>query len=95
MRTALFVAGALILFAIAAALIRIRRASDNTLEPVDDEEWDEYWDDHGADVQEAAEPMTVSAGRSGSDVTKAVAAQRENSERLQGVAGAIAAQRRR
>jgi hypothetical protein len=95
MRTALFVAGALILFAIAAALIRIRRASDNTLEPVDDEEWDEYWDDHGADVQEAAEPITVSTGRSGSDVTKAVAAQRENSERLQGVARAIAAQRRR
>jgi hypothetical protein len=95
MRTALFVAGALILFAIAAALIRIRRASDNTLEPVDDEEWDEYWDDHGADVHEAAEPTTVSAGQSGSDVTKAVAAQRENSERLQGVARAIAAQRRR
>ena len=46
-------------------------------------------------VQEAAEPMTVSTGRGGSDVTKAVAAQRENSERLQGVARAIAAQRRR
>jgi hypothetical protein len=95
MRTALFVAGALILFAIGAALVRMRRAVDNTLEQVDDEEWDEYWDDQGADVQEPAEARTVSTEWRGSEVTEAVAAQRENSERLQGVARAMEAHRRR
>ncbi len=72
LRTALFVAAALILLAIAAHLIRMRRAVDDSLAPVGVEQWDR----HAADAGETAEVTTVGTGRGRSDVTRAIAAQR-------------------
>ncbi len=71
-RTALFVAAALILLAIAAHLIRMRRALDDNLETVGVESWDR----HAAGLGETAEVTTVGTDRRGSDVTRAMAAQR-------------------
>ena len=89
-RTALFVAGALILLAIAAHLIRMRRALDDNLEPVGVESWDR----HTAGMAETAEVTTVRSDRRGSDVTRAMAAQRGGDDRSD-VTRAMAAQRRR
>ena len=89
-RTALFVAGALILLAIAAHLIRMRRALDDNLEPVGVESWDR----HTAGMAETAEVTTVRSDRRGSDVTRAMAAQRGGDDRSD-VTRAMAAHRRR
>jgi hypothetical protein len=86
-RTALYVAAALILLAIAAHLIRMRRALDDNLEPIGVESWDR----HAAGVDETAEVMTVGTDRRGSDVTRAVTAQRGGSD----VTRTMATQRRR
>jgi Fibronectin type III domain len=86
-RTALFVAAALILLAIAAHLIRMRRALDDSLEPIGVESWDR----HAAGMDETAEVTTVGTDRRGSDVTRAVTAQRGGSD----VTRAMTAQRRR
>jgi hypothetical protein len=89
-RTALFVAAALILLAIAAHLIRMRRAVDDTLAPVGVDQWDR----HAAGADETAQMTTVGSGRGGSDVTRAAAAQRGGSDRSD-VTRAMEAQRRR
>jgi type IV secretory pathway TrbL component len=89
-RTALFVAAALILLAIAAHLIRMRRAVDDSLAPVGVEQWDR----HAAGVDETGQMTTVGSGRGGSDVTRAMAAQRGGADRS-GVTRAMPAQRRR
>src|SRR5205807_9600720 len=74
-RTALFVAAALILLAIAAHLIRMRRALDDSMEPVGVDRWDR----HAAGIDETAEVTTVGTDRRGSDVTRAMTAQRSGS----------------
>jgi hypothetical protein len=89
-RTALFVAAALILLAIAAHLIRMRRAVDDSLAPVGVEQWDR----HTAGVDETAQMATVGSGRGGSDVTRATAAQRGGADRSDVTRG-MPAQRRR
>jgi hypothetical protein len=71
-KTALFVAAALILLAIAAHLFRMRRAVDDTLAPVGVDQWDR----HSAGVDETGQMTTVGSGRGGSDVTRAMPAQR-------------------
>jgi hypothetical protein len=86
-RTALFVAAALILLAIAAHLIRMRRALDDNLEPIGVESWDR----HAAGMDQTAEVTTVGTDRRGSDATRATTAQRGGSD----VTRAMAAQRRR
>ncbi|HEY3701942.1 MAG TPA: hypothetical protein VGL32_06775, partial [Acidimicrobiales bacterium] len=89
-RTALFVAAGLILLAIAAHLIRMRRALDDTLAPVGVDQWDR----HTAGVDETSQMTTVGSGRGGSDVTRATSAQRGGAERSD-VTRAMGAQRRR
>jgi hypothetical protein len=89
-RTALFVAAGLILLAIAAHLIRMRRALDDTLAPVGVDQWDR----HTAGASETAQMTTVGSGRGSSDVTRAMAAQRGGADRSD-VTRATAAQRRR
>jgi hypothetical protein len=89
-RTALFVAAGLILLAIAAHLIRMRRALDDTLAPVGVDQWDR----HAAGASETAQMTTVGSGRGSSDVTRAMAAQRGGADRSD-VTRATAARRRR
>jgi hypothetical protein len=89
-RTALFVAAGLILLAIAAHLIRMRRALDDTLAPVGVDQWDR----HTAGASETAQMTTVGSGRGSSDVTRATAAQRGGADRSD-VTRVTAAQRRR
>jgi hypothetical protein len=89
-RTALFVAAGLILLAIAAHLIRMRRALDDTLAPVGVDQWDR----HTAGANETAQMTTVGSGRGSSDVTRATAAQRGGADRSD-VTRATVAQRRR
>jgi hypothetical protein len=86
-RTALYVAAALILLAIAAHLIRMRRALDDSMEPVGVDSWDR----HTAGVDETAEVTTVGTDWRGSDDTRATGAQRRGSD----VTRAMSAQRRR
>jgi hypothetical protein len=71
-KTSLFVAAALILLAIAAHLIRMRRAVDDSLAPVGVDQWDR----HSAGVDETGQMTTVGSGRGGSDVTRTMPAQR-------------------
>ncbi len=89
-RTALFVAAALILLAIAAHLIRMRRAVDDNLAPVGVDQWDR----HTAGVDETAQMTTVGSGRGASDVTRSMATQRGGADRSD-VTRATASQRRR
>jgi hypothetical protein len=72
LRTALFVAAALILLAIAAHLIRMRKALDDNMQPVGVDSWDR----HAAGMTETAEVTTVGTNRRGSDITRTTAAQR-------------------
>jgi len=91
LRTALFVAAALILLAIAAHLIRMRRALDDSMEPVGVESWDR----HAAGTDQTAEVTTVGTDRGGSDVTRAMAAQRGGGDRSDATRAMTATQRRR
>jgi hypothetical protein len=72
LRTALFVAAALILLAIAAHLIRMRRALDDDMQPVGVDSWDR----HAAGMAETAEVATVDTKRRRSDITRTMAAPR-------------------
>jgi hypothetical protein len=89
-RTALFVAAALILLAIAAHLIRMRRAVDDTLAPVGVDQWDR----HSEGVDETVQMTTVGSRGGGADVTRAMRAQRDGPGRSD-VTRAMTAQRRR
>jgi hypothetical protein len=89
-RTALFVAAALILLAIAAHLIRMRRAVDDTMAPVGVDQWDR----HSEGVDETVQMTTVGSRRGGADVTRAMRAQRDGPGRSD-VTRAMTAQRRR
>ncbi|HWC38904.1 MAG TPA: hypothetical protein VG476_10260, partial [Acidimicrobiales bacterium] len=88
LRTALFVAVALILLAIAAHLIRMRRAVENDMQPVGVDSWDR----HAAGTAETAEVATVGTDRRRSDITRTMAAQRGHDHRAP-VTRAMRAQR--
>jgi hypothetical protein len=89
-RTALFVAAAVILLAIAAHLIRMRRALDDNLEAVGVDSWDR----HTAGTAETAEVATVGTNRRGSGITRTTATQRGGGDRS-AITRAMTAQRRR
>jgi hypothetical protein len=77
LRTALFAAAALILLAIAAHLIRMRRALDDNMQPVGVDSWDR----HAAGTAETAEVATVGTDNRRSDITRTMAAQRSDHHR--------------